>query len=146
MPSELLGAEGEKLRAVGSEFGATTGRARRCGWFDAVLVRQAARVNGLTRIALMKLDVLCGFEQIPICVGYEGHEDYPTSLVGVTPMYEYMPGWSESLENARSFDELPEACKNYIKRIEELVGVPVELASVGPGRSETMMRGHLFRE
>ena len=146
MPSELLGEEGEKLRAVGSEFGATTGRARRCGWFDAVLVRQAARVNGLTRIALMKLDVLCGFEQIPICVRYEGHEDYPTSLVGVTPVYEYMPGWSESLENARSFDELPEACKNYIKRIEELVGVPVELASVGPGRSETMMRGHLFRE
>ncbi len=146
MPSELLGDDGETLRKVGSEFGATTGRARRCGWFDAVLVRQAARVNGLTRIALMKLDVLQGFKQIPICVAYKGHDEYPTSLRGVEPIYEYMPGWSEPLEQARSFDELPEACRNYIARIEELVGVPVELASVGPGRSETMMRGQLFKD
>jgi adenylosuccinate synthase len=146
MPTELLEEEGERLRKVGSEFGATTGRARRCGWFDAVLVRQAARVNGLTRIALMKLDVLKGFDEIPICVGYKGHDDYPTSLDNVEPVYEYMPGWSESLEEVRSFEELPVECRNYIARIEELIGVPVELASVGPGRSETMMRGLLFTQ
>jgi adenylosuccinate synthase len=145
MPTELLGEDGEHLRSVGREFGATTGRARRCGWFDAVLVKQAARVNGLTRIALMKLDILTGLEEIPICVRYRGQEGYPTSLDDAEPVYEMMPGWSEELGDVRSFADLPAACRAYIDRIEALIGVPVELASVGPGRDQTMMRGELFR-
>jgi adenylosuccinate synthase len=145
MPTELSGKDGEHLRSVGREFGATTGRARRCGWFDAVLVRHAARVNGLTRLALMKLDVLTGLDEIPLCVGYRGHDEYPASLEGVEPIYEMMPGWSEPIGELRSFEELPAACRAYIDRVEELIMVPVELASVGPERAQTMMRGELFR-
>ena len=144
-PTEDEGPLGERLRAVGGEFGATTGRARRCGWFDAPMVRQAARVNGLTRIALTKLDVLSGLDEIPVCTGYRGHGDaFPDALDDVEPEYESVPGWSEDIQHCRSMSELPAACLKYVARIEELVGVPVELVSVGPGRSETILRGDLF--
>lgn len=144
-PTEVTGELGERLRSVGGEFGATTGRPRRCGWFDAALVRQAVRINGLTRIALTKLDVLSGLDTIPVCVGYRGHADeFPGTLVGVEPIYDVLPGWTETLQGCRSMSELPPNCLRYVARLEELVGVPVELVSVGPDREETILRGDLF--
>jgi adenylosuccinate synthase len=145
-PSEALGELGERLRTVGAEFGATTGRPRRCGWFDVPLLRFAARVNGLTRMALMKLDVLSGLEQIPVCVRYEGVDEgsFPGDLEGVQPVYEYLPGWTEDIGACKSISELPPACLRYVARLEELCGVPVELVSVGPGREQTIVRGDLF--
>ena len=145
-PTEDVGEGGETLRAKGGEFGATTGRARRCGWFDAALVRQAARLNGLTRLALTKLDVLSGMEWIPVCVGYEGYadDDFPATLDDAIPVYEQMAGWTDDLTGCRSISELPENALRYVKRVEELVGVPVELVSVGPGRQETIVQGDLF--
>jgi len=144
-PTEAHGAVGERLRTVGAEFGATTGRPRRCGWFDAALVRHAARVNGLTRLALTKLDVLSGLDSIPVCVGYEGTEAFPGSLEGVTPIYEDLPGWADDLRECRSVDTLPRNCRAYVHRLEELIGLPIDLVSVGPGRHETILRGDLFR-
>ncbi len=144
-PTEDLGELGERLRRVGSEFGATTGRPRRCGWFDVPLVRQAARINGLTRIAMTKLDVLSGLASIPVCVAYEGHVDgFPASLDAVTPVYEELPGWSEDISKCRQVSELPADCLRYVAHLEELIGVPVELVSVGPGREDTIVRGDLF--
>ncbi len=145
-PTEDLGALGERLRSIGGEFGATTGRPRRCGWFDAPLVRQAARLNGLTRLALTKLDVLSGFDTIPVCVAYEGiaDDDFPATLDDAVPVFEHVPGWKGDLAGCRSISELPENALRYVKRIEELVGVPVELVSVGPGREETIVQGDLF--
>lgn len=143
-PTEDLGEAGESLRKVGHEFGATTGRPRRCGWFDAVLVRHAAWVNGVTRLALTKLDVLSGLDEIPVCVGYEGHDHFPASLDDITPIYETLPGWKEDLRGCKTMAELPANCLRYIAHIEELVGIPVELVSVGPGRNETILRGELF--
>lgn len=144
-PTEDLTDLGERLRRVGGEFGATTGRPRRCGWFDAPLLRHAARLNGLTRIALTKLDVLSGLEEIPVCIGYEGYGDeFPIALSEAVPVYEQVPGWEEDISGCRRMEDLPEACKAYVRRIEELVGVPVELVSVGPGREETILRGDLF--
>ena len=144
-PTEDLGEAGDRLRRVGSEFGATTGRPRRCGWFDVPLVRQAARINGLTRIALTKLDVLSGLESIPVCIGYEGvGEAFPGTLDDVKPIYEELPGWSEEIRHCRQMSELPAACLRYVAHLEELLGVPVELVSVGPGREETIVRGDLF--
>jgi adenylosuccinate synthase len=143
-PTEDIGEAGERLRAVGGEFGATTGRPRRCGWFDAMLVRQAVRINGMTRVALTKLDILSGLGTIPVCVGYEGMDGFPGSLVAAKPVYEHHEGWTEDLSDCRSFDELPDACVRYIDRLQELVGVPIELVSVGPGRDQTMVRGDLF--
>ncbi len=144
-PTEAHGRAGERLRTVGGEFGATTGRPRRCGWFDAALVRQAARINGLTRIALTKLDVLSGLDRIPVCTGYRGYDDgFPSQLDGVEPVYEELPGWAEEIRHCRAMSELPSNCLRYVARLEELVGVPVELVSVGPGREETILRGDLF--
>jgi adenylosuccinate synthase len=144
-PTEDHGDLGERLRRVGGEFGATTGRPRRCGWFDVPLVRQAARINGLTRIALTKLDVLSGLDEIPICVGYEGLGDaFPDSLDNVVPIYESVPGWKEDMRDCRHMSELPASCLHYVAHLEELIGVPVELVSVGPGRQETIVRGDLF--
>jgi len=144
-PTEDLGDLGERLRRVGGEFGATTGRPRRCGWFDVPLVRQAARINGLTRIALTKLDILSGLETIPVCVDYEGSGDgFPDSLDQVTPIYKELPGWDEEIRHCRQMSELPAACLRYVAHLEELIGVPVELVSVGPGREETIVRGDLF--
>jgi len=147
-PSEAQGEEAAQLQRLGHEFGATTGRPRRCGWFDAVLVRQAVRLNGVTRLALTKLDTLAGFDRIPVVVGYEGidDDDFPSSLDDVRPILEYMPGWSESLEGARSVDDLPAAARAYVEAIEQWVGVPVELVSVGPAREATIRRGDLFAD
>jgi len=143
-PTELHGEAGEELRRLGSEFGATTGRPRRCGWFDAPLVRHAGMLNGLTRLALTKLDVLTGMKEIPICVRYEGVSGVPADLSLARPVYESMPGWEEDIGACESFGELPEACRAYVRRVEALVGVPVEVISVGPGRKQTIAVGDLF--
>src|SRR6478735_2973184 len=146
-PTELHDAMGEHLRKVGGEVGVTTGRPRRCGWFDAVIGRYAARVNGITDFFLTKLDVLSGLERVPICVGYEiaGRrvDDMPmtqSDLHHAVPVYEEMPGWFEDLSPFRAFDELPAAARAYVERIEELTGAPVSAIGVGPGRNETVTR------
>ena len=142
-PTELTGPIGENLRRIGHEFGATTGRPRRCGWFDAMIARQAAMVNGLTQLALTKLDVLSGFERIKVATSYEGLERVPSrveALDAVVPIYEELPGWDADLTGMKTFDELPATCRAYIARIEELVGVPVAILGVGPGREQTILR------
>jgi len=144
-PTELLDADGEKLRQAGNEFGSTTGRPRRCGWFDAMVVRFAVRVNGLTGVALTKLDVLNDFDTIRICTGYtyEGKtvEDLPANLAvfeKCQPVYEEMPGWQCDIRGVRRFEDLPEKARQYVHRLEELIGCPIVLVSVGPGRDETI--------
>jgi len=132
------------LRDRGGEYGATTGRARRCGWFDAVLVRQAVRLNGVTRIVLTKLDVLTGLARIQICTGYEGDPCGPEGLAGVKPVYEEVSGWTEDITACRTVEELPANCRAYLNRLEELVGAPVEMISVGPGRKQIVTIGNLF--
>ncbi|CAE7197297.1 purA [Symbiodinium microadriaticum] len=145
-PTEDLGEVGQTLGERGHEFGTVTGRSRRCGWFDAVLVRQAVRTNGIDGIALTKLDVLDGFEELHVCTGYriDGEEmDYlPAGLTGqakVEPIYEVMEGWSESTEGARSWADLPAACVKYVRRIEELIETPVALLSTSPERDDTIL-------
>ncbi|MFN7950906.1 MAG: adenylosuccinate synthase [bacterium] len=142
-PTELTDATGEALRSRGDEFGATTGRARRCGWFDAVVARHAARTNGLTGLIITKLDVLSGLERLEICVGYrlDGREYVdsvpPTRLLErVEPVYETMPGWSESLSGLDRLDRLPTTARRYLSRIEELVGTEIVMLSLGPRREE----------
>jgi adenylosuccinate synthase len=144
-PTELLDETGEKLRQVGGEFGATTGRPRRCGWFDAMVIRYAVRVNGLTGIALTKLDVLSGFDTIKVCTGYrfEGQmvEDLPSKLEvfeKCEPVYEELPGWQTDITGIRSFQELPGTARSYVKRLEELAGCPIVMVSVGPRRDQTI--------
>jgi adenylosuccinate synthase len=150
-PTELDGPEGDTLRREGAEFGATTGRSRRCGWFDAVGVRHAVRMNGLTGIALTKLDVLTGFKRIPICTAYryEGKtiDEFPASskvMSGARPVYEEMDGWDVSLDNAREMSDLPAAAQKYVRRIEEVVGTKIILVSVGPGREQTILLKNPF--
>lgn len=145
-PTELFGPEGEKLRRDGGEFGTVTGRPRRCGWFDAVVARTAARVNGLTSLALTKIDVLSGLPTLRICIGYEykgqRYDEVPPSahmLERLTPIYEDLPGWSERLTDLRSLDALPLNARRYVERIEQLVNVPVKMISVGAGREETIL-------
>jgi len=152
-PTELLEETGEKLRQIGGEFGATTGRPRRCGWFDAMVIRYAVRINGLTGIALTKLDVLSGFETIKVCTGYtfEGQEleTLPAKLEtfeNCVPVYEELPGWNTDITGVRSFDQLPENAKKYVKRLEELAGCPIVMVSVGPRRDQTMMLKNPFGE
>ena len=142
-PTELHGAEGEALRQAGAEFGATTGRPRRCGWLDIPVLRHAVRVNGLSELALTKLDVLSGTDPIRICVAYDfdGVERRTPPAIGlerVKPIYEDLPGWTEDLSSARSLEELPANARAYVRRIEELVGVPATLISVGADRVETI--------
>jgi adenylosuccinate synthase len=145
-PTEIGGDKGLEIQQRGGEFGATTGRPRRCGWFDAPLVRHAVRINGVTRLALTKLDVLSGESEIPVCVSYAGIEadDFPASLDRVVPVYESMPGWTESLGDCRSLSDLPDNCRRYLDRLQELCGVPIELVSVGAGREHTIVTGPLF--
>ncbi len=146
-PTELGDALGDRLREVGHEYGATTGRARRCGWFDAALVRHAVMVNGLTRLALTKLDVLSGLDTLRIAVAYEGHDEVPTgaaALASVVPIYEDLPGWADDLSLCRRWEDLPAACRAYVERIEALVGVPIALLGVGPGREAVIVRDPLF--
>ncbi len=142
-PSEDFGDEGQKLRDRGHEYGTTTGRPRRCGWFDAVAARHAVRINGVEQIALMKLDVLDGFEEIKVCVAYEvdGRRiDYvPYDLEDATPVYRTFPGW-ERTEGARTFDELPETAREYITALEEMVGARIGIISTSPEREDTIVR------
>jgi len=146
-PTELTGPIGERLRAIGHEFGATTGRPRRCGWFDAALVRHAALLNGLTRIALTKLDVLTGLPELSIGVRYDGCEGLPPAgLSAAEPVYEVMPGWDTDITGCRRYEDLPAAARAYVERLEALVGVPIGLVSVGPDREATIARHDLFRE
>ena len=152
-PTGLDDEVGEDLRSRGGEFGVTTGRPRRTGWFDAVVVRYAARVNGLTDLCLTKLDVLTGYKEIPVCVGYELDgivvDEMPPDQVDfarAVPVYEMVPGWSEDITGCRSFDELPEAAQAYILRLEELVGCRISSIGVGPGREATIIRFPLLGE
>lgn len=150
-PTELLDATGEEMRANGHEFGTTTGRPRRCGWFDAVIARYAARVSGISDFAVTKLDVLTGLKTLKICVGYRVNEEviyeFPQSqkiFKLCQPVYEEIPGWQEDLTKVRHFEELPQAAQNYIQRIEALTGVTATLVAVGPGREQTIVRGTIF--
>jgi adenylosuccinate synthase len=144
-PTELHDADGEALRRIGGERGVTTGRDRRCGWFDAVIARYATRVNGLTDFFLTKLDVLTGWERIPVCVAYDVDgtrvEELPSSQSDfhhATPIYETLPGWSEDISAARSVEELPANARAYVKALEEMSGAPISAIGVGPGRDETI--------
>ena len=150
-PTELTCEIGQGLAERGHEFGATTGRARRCGWFDAVLLKRAIQVSSITGICLTKLDVMDGLQTIKICTGYtdkQGNvvtslldsEDYENSI----PVYEEMPGWSESTVGAKTLAELPQAAIDYIQRIEELIGAPVDIISTGPDRVETIVKRDPF--
>ncbi len=150
-PTEIHGAEGDTLRREGEEFGATTGRARRCGWFDAVGVRHAVRMNGLTGIALTKLDVLTGFKKIPICTAYRYQDrlitEFPASskvMQSAKPVYEELDGWTRSLGAVRKFSDLPRAAQKYVRRIEECIGTEIILVSVGPGREQTILLKNPF--
>jgi len=145
-PGELLDEAGEKLRQDGGEFGTTTGRPRRCGWFDALVVNQAARINALTDVMLTKLDVLTGWEKIPIVVGYQVNGNRltampmtQTELHHAQPIYEYMDGWTEDISTKRSFADLPATTQAYVLRLQELIGVRISGIGVGPGREQTIM-------
>jgi len=145
-PTELHDADGQRLGERGREFGTVTGRQRRCGWFDACLVRQTCATSGVNGIALTKLDVLDGFETLRICTGYDldgQHLDYlPTAAdaqARCTPIYEEMEGWSDSTEGARSWADLPAAAIKYVRRVEELIGCPVALLSTSPEREDTIL-------
>ena len=152
-PTELFDDDGQRLGERGHEFGTTTGRKRRCGWFDAVLVRQTCATSGVTGISLTKLDVLDGFETLKICVGYEldGErlEYLPTAAdqqARCTPIYEEMEGWSESTEGAKSWNDLPANAIKYVKRIEELIECPVALLSTSPKREDTILVTDPFQD
>ncbi|MEI7186618.1 adenylosuccinate synthase [Dickeya dianthicola] len=146
-PTELFDDVGEHLSQKGNEFGATTGRRRRTGWLDAVAVRRAVQINSLSGFCLTKLDVLDGLKEVKICIGYRmpnGSEVDVTPLAaegweGIEPIYETLPGWSESTFGVKEYSKLPQAALNYIKRIEEVTGVPVDIISTGPDREETMI-------
>ena len=147
LPTELLGEMGNRLRESGNEYGASTGRPRRCGWYDAVAVRYAARLNGLQAIALTKLDVLDGLETIEVAVAYRigGRvvDEFPAALPPgelCEPVYERWPGWSAPTKGATRFEDLPEAARKYIGRLEEVSGVPIALVSTGSDREETIIR------
>jgi len=136
---------GEEIRKNGAEFGTTTGRPRRCGWFDAVILRYAARVNGLSSVALTKLDVLDTLDTVKICTGYkyqgETITEFPHSLKYLSqcqPIYEELPGWKQDTSDARTFDQLPDNAKNYVRRLEELTGVKASIVAIGPKRDQTI--------
>jgi adenylosuccinate synthase len=150
-PTEVDGPAGETLRREGAEFGATTGRSRRCGWFDAVGVRHAVRMNGMTGIALTKLDVLTGFKKIPICTAYryEGKtiNEFPASakvMLRAEPVYDEMDGWDQSLDHVRKFAHLPPSAQRYVRRIEKIIDTEIMLVSVGPGREQTILLKNPF--
>lgn len=144
-PTELFDEVGTHLADVGMEKGATTGRPRRCGWFDAAAVKLAIRINSVSGICLTKLDVLDGLETIKVCVGYEGQDDATTGLMttdqysGLKPIYQELPGWTESTAGAKSLDDLPENARAYIRFIEDAIEAPVDIISTGPDRDETIV-------
>ncbi|APU17865.1 MULTISPECIES: adenylosuccinate synthase [Actinoalloteichus] len=150
-PTELNDEMGERLRKTGGEVGVTTGRARRTGWFDAVIARYAQRVNGITDFFLTKLDVLSGLEKVPVCVGYEVDgtrvDDMPMTQTDVhhaVPVYEELPGWWEDISQCRTYEELPAAARAYVERLEELSGARISAIGVGPGREQTIQRHSLL--
>tara|TARA_B110000503_G_scaffold49036_1_gene79687 strand:+ start:45969 stop:47264 length:1296 start_codon:yes stop_codon:yes gene_type:complete len=152
-PTELFDATGEHLAKKGHEFGATTGRARRCGWFDAFALRTAVNINSVSGLCLTKLDVLDGLETIRICVGYTCKDGKPVlnpmdsdDYEGLVPVYEEVPGWSESTLGAKTLEQLPQAARNYIHRIETIVGAPIDIISTGPDRVETIVLRHPFAD
>jgi len=145
-PTELLDDDGDKLRTIGHEYGTTTGRNRRCGWYDAPIARYAVRINGLTDFFLTKLDVLTGWEKIPVCVAYDvdgtRHDELPASQTDfhhAKPIYEYLPGWKEDISKARTVSDLPKNAQDYVKYLEEISGAPISAIGVGPGRDETIV-------
>jgi len=156
MPTELFDADGDALRNHGmaqgtAEFGTTTGRPRRCGWFDGVLARYTARLNGLSSVALTRLDVLSQFDRIKVCTSYELDgsrvSTLPASLQAqsrVQPVYEELPGWKSEISDVRAFGDLPEAARNYVHRIEQILGVPVDMISVGPERDQAIVTRNIF--
>jgi adenylosuccinate synthase len=145
-PTELFDADGETLGRVGNEFGATTGRPRRCGWLDLVALKYAVRINGVTQLMMMKADVLSGFETIKVCTAYHyqgkpiEHLPYSTEAPLLTPVYKEMPGWKEDLTGMTEASELPEALMSYIHFLEQELEVPVRIVSVGPDRKQTILR------
>ena len=151
-PTELFDEDGEALRKIGGEVGVTTGRNRRCGWFDAPIARYAVRVNGLTDFFLTKLDVLTGWEKIPVCVAYEIDgkrvEELPASQSDfhhAKPIYEYLPGWKENISKAKSVADLPKNAQEYVKFLEKISGAPMSAIGVGPGRDETIVVRDLIK-
>lgn len=150
-PTELFGMEADRIREKGGEYGATTGRSRRCGWFDAVIARRAVMLNGATGLAIMKLDVLDGFETMDVCVRYKiGRKTYsepPLALHDLSqcePVYERLEGWKGSVKDVRNYDELPEGARKYLSRLEELVGVPISVVSTGAERDSTIVLRNPF--
>ncbi|GAA6182901.1 MULTISPECIES: adenylosuccinate synthase [Alteromonadaceae] len=151
-PTELDCEVGQHLGIKGHEFGATTGRKRRTGWFDAVAMKRAVQINSITGFCLTKLDVLDGLEELKICIGYKQADgsvkDVPPMAADdyelITPVYESMPGWSENSYGVTNYDDLPDAAQKYIKRIEEITGVPIDIISTGPDRNETIILRHPF--
>ena len=151
-PTELFDADGEALRKIGGEVGVTTGRNRRCGWFDAPIARYAVRINGLTDFFLTKLDVLTGWQKIPVCVAYEIDglrvEELPASQSDfhhAKPIYEYLPGWSENISKAKSVADPPKNAQEYVKFLEKISGAPISAIGVGPGRNETIVVRDLIK-
>ncbi|MFP6582030.1 MAG: adenylosuccinate synthase, partial [Candidatus Hydrogenedentota bacterium] len=151
MPTELLDGTGEQLRKAGHEFGATTGRPRRCGWLDMVQLRRAIKICGITHLVLTKSDVLGIFDTIKICTAYDINgkttDEFPTRLAhleAAVPICEEIPGWNEDISSCETWDSLPENTRSYIERIETLAGVPVAIVSVGPGREQTIERVNPF--
>ena len=147
MPTELLGVEGDRLRELGAEFGTTTGRARRVGWFDGVVANYSALINGVDSVALTKLDILSDYETMKICTGYfhkgELHR-HPMSNIShlkhAEPVYEEMPGWGTSIADVKQWEDLPEACQSYVERLAEVIGAPCDIISVGASRDQTIFR------
>ena len=144
-PTELADAQGEWLRKAGGEYGVTTGRARRTGWFDAVIARYSTRVNGITDYFITKLDVLSGLDKVPVCVAYEvggtRHDEIPmtqTDFHHATPVYEYLDGWWEDISTAREFADLPRNAQAYVKALEDMIGAPVAAVGTGPRRDQTL--------
>jgi adenylosuccinate synthase len=149
--TELDNADGERLRESGHEYGVTTGRPRRCGWYDAVVARYASRINGVTDFVLTKLDVLTGWDKIPVCVAYDVdgtiREELPVSQSDIhhaRPVYEYLPGWDEDITGARSFTQLPANAQKYVLAIEEMSGSRMSVIGVGPGRDAIIERHSLI--
>src|SRR5690606_15510030 len=143
-PTEIVGEIGDRIREVGNEYGTTTGRPRRVGWFDSVVVRHARRVSGITDLSLNSIDVLTGIETLKICVAYryrgEVIKEYPASLKVLAecePIYENLPGWTEDITGVNRLEELPDNARHYIERVSELTGIPLTIFSVGPDRTQT---------
>lgn len=152
-PTELLDTWGERLRDVGHEFGTTTGRPRRCGWYDAVIARYASRINGLTDFVLTKLDVLTGLDEIPVCVAYDVNgkrfDELPqdqADFAAAVPIYETFPGWTEDISKVKSFEELPQAAQDYVKALEDISGCRMSAIGVGPERDQILVRHDLLHE